>query len=225
LENQGQSGIFHAFEGMVGSGVWGDTNGTGGNHVGVVVGTSDDAFGVGAHTNGNAAAALYVQNDTTDTSALLFDAIGGSVFGECFIDVSGDLHCTGSITPVVAVKQGTRKAALYAMSSPENWFEDFGSGRLSNGSATVALDPEFAETVNTGVDYHVFLTPNGESKGLYVSQKGPSSFEVRESGGGSSSISFDYRIVAHRKGQEGVRMADLTERMQSHQRMAVKGKP
>ncbi len=224
LGTQGESGIFKAFEGVVGAGVWGDTNGTGGNHVGVV-GTSDAGIGVGAHTNGNAAAALYAQNDTTDTSALLFDAIGGSVFGECFIDVKRDLHCTGSITPVVAVKQGTRKAALYAMSSPENWFEDFGSGHLSNGSATIALDPEFAETVNTGVDYHVFLTPNGESKGLYVSQKDPSSFEVRESGGGSSSISFDYRIVAHRKGQEGVRMADLTERMQSHQRMAVKGKP
>ena len=220
LGTQGESGIFKAFEGVVGAGVWGDTNGTGGNHVGVV-GTSDAGIGVGAHTNGNAAAALYVQNDTTDKSALLFDAIGGSVFGECFIDVSGDLHCTGSITPVVAVKQGTRKAALYAMASPENWFEDFGSGRLSNGTATIALDLEFAETVNTGVDYHVFLTPNGESKGLYVSQKGPSSFEVRESDGGSSSISFDYRIVAHRNGQESVRMADLTEQMQSHPRMAV----
>ena len=220
LGDQGESGIFHAFEGVVGAGVWGDTNGVGGNHVGVV-GTSDDAIGVGAHTKGNDAAALYVQNDTTTITSLLFDAIGGSVGGECFINVHGDLHCTGSITPVVATKQGTRQAALYAMASPENWFEDFGSGRLSDGSATIALDSDFAEIVNTGVDYHVFLTPNGESKGLYVSQKGPSSFEVRESGGGSSSISFDYRIVAHRKGQEGVRMADLTEQIQSHARMPV----
>jgi hypothetical protein len=220
LGDQGESGIFHAFEGVVGAGVWGDTNGSGGNHVGVV-GTSDQGIGVGAHTNGNSAAALYVQNDTTDAAALLFDAIGGSVFGECFINVHGDLHCTGSITPVVAVKQGTAKAALYAVASPENWFEDFGSGQLSNGTATITLDPEFAETVNTSVDYHVFLTPNGESKGLYVSQKGPSTFEVRESGEGTSSISFDYRIVAHRKGQEGVRMADLTEQIQSHSRMPV----
>jgi hypothetical protein len=143
------------------------------------------------------------------------------VGGECFIDVSGNLHCTGNIAPVVGVKQGTRKAALYAVASPEHWFEDFGSSHLSNGSATIALDLEFAETVNPGVEYHVFLTPNGEYKGLYVSQKGPSSFEVSESGGGSSNISFDYRIVAHRKGQERVRMADLTERTQSHARMPV----
>jgi hypothetical protein len=31
------------------------------------------------------------------------------------------------------------------------------------------------ETVNTGLDYHVFLTPNGDCKGLYVSQKSPTS--------------------------------------------------
>jgi hypothetical protein len=216
LGTQGESGIFKAFEGVVGAGVWGDTNGAGGNHVGVV-GTSDAGIGVGAHTNGNAAAALYVQNDTTDTSALLFDAIGGSVFGECFINVSGDLHCTGSITPVVAVKQGTRKAALYAMASPENWFEDFGTGQLSNGTATIALDPEFAETVTTTGEYHVFLTANGECKGLYVAQKSPTSFEVRELGGGASGVAFDYRIVAHRKGQETTRMADLTDRLPKHE--------
>ena len=46
LGNQGQSGIFTTFEGVVGAGVWGDTNAIGGNHVGVV-GTSDDAIGVG----------------------------------------------------------------------------------------------------------------------------------------------------------------------------------
>jgi hypothetical protein len=218
LGNQGQSGIFHTFEGVVGAGVWGDTNATDGNHAGVV-GTSDDAIGVGAHTNGTGAATLYSQNDSTTRTALLFDAIGGNVGGECFMDVSGNLHCTGNVTGVVPTHNGAKKSALYAVESPEDWFEDFGSGQLSAGKATVTLDPEFAETVNTGVDYHVFLTANGESKGLYVSQKSPSSFEVRESGEGSSNISFDYRIVAHRRGQEGVRMADLTERMQSHARM------
>jgi hypothetical protein len=51
LGTQGESNIFRAFEGIVGAGVWGDTNGIAGNHAGVV-GTSDDAIGVGAHTNG-----------------------------------------------------------------------------------------------------------------------------------------------------------------------------
>lgn len=218
LGNQGQSGIFHEFEGVVGAGVWGDTNGVGGDHAGVV-GTSDDGIGVGAHTQ--TYTALYAQNDDSTTTSLLFDAIGGTVGGECFITVHGDLHCTGQITPLVPTQHGTRKAALYPVASPENWFEDFGSGQLSDGAATIAIDAGFAEAANTSVDYHVFLTPTGECKGLYVSQKGPSSFEVHELGGGASSIAFDYRVVAHRRGQEGVRMADMTDEMNRHLRWPV----
>ena len=36
--------------------------------------------------------------------------------------------------------------------------------------------------------------------------------EVRELGGGQSSVAFDYRIVALRRGSENVRLADMTER-------------
>jgi hypothetical protein len=104
--------------------------------------------------------------------------------------------------------------AVYAMQSAENWLEDAGSGQLSSGSARIELDPAFAQTVNAGVEYHVFLTPNGDSKGLYVSQKTATSFEVHEQGGGASSIAFDYRIMAKRKGYENVRLEDLTGRFQ-----------
>jgi hypothetical protein len=69
--------------------------------------------------------------------------------------------------------------------------------------------------VNTGVEYHVFLTANGDCKGLYVSQKSATSFEVRELGGGNSSIAFDYRIMAKRTGYEKNRMEDVTEQYQN----------
>jgi hypothetical protein len=95
--------------------------------------------------------------------------------------------------------------------SPENWFEDFGSGSLSNGAATIALDPAFTQTVNTGTEYHVFLTPKGDSEGLYVSNETPQGFEVHEQRGGHSNVAFDYRIVAKRSGYENVRLADVTE--------------
>jgi len=39
-----------------------------------------------------------------------------------------------------------------------------GSGELSNGSAHIELDPTFAQTVNAGVEYHVFLTPKAIPK-------------------------------------------------------------
>ena len=63
-------------------------------------------------------------------------------------------------------------------------------------SARVELDSAFAQTVKAGVEHHVFLTPNGDCKGLYVDQKSATSFEVHEPGGGSFSIAFDYRIMA-----------------------------
>ncbi|MFY9912669.1 MAG: hypothetical protein WCF22_19560 [Candidatus Sulfotelmatobacter sp.] len=58
----------------------------------------------------------------------------------------------------------------------------------------------------------MFLTPNDDSKGLYLSHKTATSFEVHEQGGGASCIAFDYRIMAKSKGYESVRLEDLTER-------------
>jgi hypothetical protein len=73
------------------------------------------------------------------------------------------------------------------------------------------LTPTYAQTVNTSLEYHIFLTATGDGKGLYVSQKTPTSFEVHELGGAQSNVAFDYRIVAHRRGYESIRLADLTE--------------
>ena len=80
-----------------------------------------------------------------------------------------------------------------------------------NGSAVVHLESTFAQTVNSSVEYHVFLTPNGDCKGLYVTSKTADSFEVHELAGGVASVAFDYRIMAHRKGYENIRLADNTE--------------
>ena len=86
------------------------------------------------------------------------------------------------------------------------WFEDFGTGLLSDGSATVDIDPIFAQTVNTEATYHVFLTPLGDTPGLYVAEKAAGHFVVKEVLGGVSNIAFDYRIVAKRLGYEEVRL-------------------
>src|SRR5208283_3232680 len=86
------------------------------------------------------------------------------------------------------------------------WFEDYGSGQLGGGLAEVSFDSTFMQTVNTSIGYHVFLTPKGDCKGLYVAHETANGFEVRELGGGGSSVEFDYRIVAHRKGYERTRL-------------------
>lgn len=84
------------------------------------------------------------------------------------------------------------------MESPESWFEDFGEAKLVKGSAEVTLDPDFAALVHPH-DYHVFLSPYGESKGLYVTDRTQHGFVVQENEGGACNVGFSYRIVARRK--------------------------
>jgi len=206
------------------AGVWGDVGNTEGNSFAVIGTAVENGAGL-FYNNGSAYTTLLAQNYAESNSgALVFQTFGGHFGGLCSIDVSGNLTCSGKVAGVVGVEGGARKVALYSMQSPENWFEDFGSGSLSNGAVTIKLDPTFTETVNTGVEYHVFLTPNGDSKGLYVSQKSAASFEVREQGGGSSNVAFDYRIVAKRAGFENIRLADLTDEInrEDAQRQSMK---
>jgi hypothetical protein len=193
-------------DGSAAVGVWGDTSGDWG-----VLGSTDEGDAIVGFNASEPFATGYFENDTAASStAPVLVTVGGNIGGACMFDVSGDMYCSGSKSAVVPVDNGAREVALYAVESPKNWFEDFGSGRLSNGSAVIELESTFAETVNTQ-SYHVFLTPSGDCKGLYVSQKAAGGFEVRELGGGTSSIDFDYRIVAERRGYENIRMADKTQ--------------
>ena len=190
-------------------GVWGATNQNGG--VGLV-GTNDNGIAIeGVNKANNIATADFENNEHTDFQGPVLIAHGTGYDGTCLMDVSGNLECNGSKSAVVPVDNGSRMVALYAVEAPDNWFEDIGSGQLANGSAVVQLEPTFAQTVNSGVEYHVFLTPNGDCKGLYVANKTAGSFEVRELGGGKASVGFDYRIIARRKGYEQIRMADKTK--------------
>jgi len=195
------------------AGVWGDLAGPSNGLLFAVKGTADDNIAIVALNStpddDTLTPALNATNGATNLGALVFET-GGGLFDTCTIDVGGDLACSGTISQNAATDEG-RHVKLYGVASPENWFEDFGSGQLSDGSAQIALEPAFASTVNTGEAYHVFLTPNGDSKGLYVAGKTAAGFEVREQGGGTSNISFDYRLVAKRRGYESVRLEDMTE--------------
>jgi hypothetical protein len=156
--------------------------------------------------------ALYVENDdVTNAADLALDVKGPNFGGECSIDVSGNLFCTGVVGAAVR-GQGSKKVGLYTMQSSENWIEDFGSGVLTGGVATIRLEPHFAKTVSGLADYHIFLTPAGDCDGLYIANKTATSFEVRELRSGTSSVQFDYRIVAHRKGFEAARLPDVSGR-------------
>lgn len=125
-------------------------------------------------------------------------AFGGDVSVSGGVYVEGPLKVFGNPkSAVVRLPDGSHRL-LYCMESPESWFEDFGRGRLVRGKAKVTLDRTFAAVVRTN-DYHVFLSSEGESGGIYVSRRTRTGFEVREQGGGRSTVRFSYRIVARRK--------------------------
>jgi hypothetical protein len=226
----GQAGVFGtaASSSAIGTdfteliaGVWGDTgvDSSGMTYYGIgVIGTADDGNAGGFFNNSNNYSTLDVYNLGTaglgsagrGTPVGLFSTIkASSATGTCGIG-GGSMSCTGPIKSLVSTA-GSRTVETYAMQSPENWMEDFGSGSVVNGHATVSIDPAFAEMVSGDANYKVFLTPNGDSKGLYVTAKTANGFEVRESSGGTSSLSFDYRIVAKRAGYEAQRMVDVSE--------------
>lgn len=204
---QGMSNTGNNLVGCCAFGVWGDTRS---NVFGdaALIGTADDAR------------AIYLQNNSTIVpTAFMFQGAAnqlalqaGGNGGYCTIDSNGHENCPNGFSEIAAVAAGQRQVALYAKQSPQRWFEDFGEGRLQHGSAAITLDPTFAETVSGTSDYHVFLTPEGDCRGLYISGKSASGFEVHEVGGGQSSVAFDYRIVALRRGFESVRLEDVTQR-------------
>ena len=110
--------------------------------------------------------------------------------------VDGDfVVVNGTKAAAVPFPDGSRRV-LYCVESPDHWFEDFGMARLSRGRARVKLDSDFAKVIGA---YHVFLTPRGDCNGLYVASTRAGAFEVRELGGGTSSVGFSYRIVGRRK--------------------------
>jgi len=160
----------------------------------------------GASTRGGMDTKLYRASAATLRTSGNF-TVDGNLNTRTLL-VNGNFTATGLKSATVETSSyGKRK--LYAMESPENWFEDFGSAKLMNGQIVVALDPIFVDTVNTAEPYHVFLTPNGDCT-LYTTQKNSLSFKV-SSHDGESNCEFDYRIIAKRKGYENVRLETVAD--------------
>jgi len=209
LSTTGESVTGQGFQ-FGGGGTWGDGGGndsTSGLANYAVVGTSDNKSGGIFENNGGSYYTLFGFNQATGSVGFPWAAFNGDGAG-CSINNDGDFSCSGTKNAAVPVDGGKHWVGLSAIESPKNWFEDFGSAELRGGVATVRLDSRFTETVNTKMEYHVFLTPNGDCKGLYVHQKTATDFEVRELGNGNSNVRFDYRITALRKNYENVRFKD-----------------
>jgi hypothetical protein len=230
--NAGVFGYAYATSGMyayvtafdIVGGVWGDTadvnDGTGTTTVGLVA-TADDNEAALLANDSEGQETLEVANLSSGGTGLFKVFKASTPDGSCGIGGGGTLTCTGQVKTLATTGGGTRTVETYSTQSAENWMEDYGTGVMERGVAVVKIDPAFADTVSATEEYHIFLTPNGDSKGLYVINKTAASFEVRESGGGVSSLKFDYKIVAKRRGYEGQRLVDVTDRFNAEQKKSV----
>jgi len=172
--------------------------GTSANFVGVV-GISDTSHGLYGSSSNPSGAGLVGEN--------LSGGVAGFFYGD--VQIYGSLKVFGAPKNAVLKMQDGTFASVYCQESPEPYFEDFGRARLAGGMANVALEPEFAGLVN-GSDYMVFLTPSGDTRGLYVAKQDSRGFEVRETQGGTGSLGFTYRVVTKRKDIEGRRFARVS---------------
>jgi len=111
--------------------------------------------------------------------------------------IEGDLTVSGQKSAAVKHKKDGTIRRVFCMESPEAHFEDFGEAQLVDGSASVTLDDDFSSVSRT-TTYQVFLTAYGDTQGLFVSRRTARGFDVKEHGGGKSTVSFGYRVVAPR---------------------------
>ena len=166
-----------------------------GNIAGVVGSSGRNTGTIGTSTNGvgvvgYSATQFGVYGETGATGA---GSYAGYFKGDLFVSGKIDAGVKDAIVPF---PDGTHRL-LHCMESPEHWFEDFGTAKLKRGHTIVKLDADFAKVIKRG-DYRVFLTPEGDCRGLYVRRKS-TSFEVREFGDGKSSVAFSYRIIGRRR--------------------------
>lgn len=160
-------------------------------------------------TTGAQGVAIGAENVYSD--GYLFS--GQGVYGEAFLlDSKGDGDFRGVVSAsafTTNVREGSTLRATFGSQNTRASLEDTGSARLTNGQRIVRFDSAFAGVIDADAGYEVFLTPDGDTRGLYVSQKLHSGFIVREIEGGKNSIEFDYRIIGRPRGASGARLPEV----------------
>jgi hypothetical protein len=164
--------------------------------IGVLAASLAGENAVGLYATAPAAAAVFKGNVVVEGSLIVKEGYNLIV------------QTPGNKNGVASFADGSHHLVC-AIESPEAWFEDFGEAVLAKGKAHVALDPAFARTVDVR-RFHVFITPYGETAGLYVSRRTKRGFDVAERKPGKSSVRFSWRVVARPKSAKHKRFAKTT---------------
>jgi hypothetical protein len=195
-----------------GTGVWGQINGGAGQPTGVVgvdASQNANAAGVAGQTNVGSGVVASTLASTNQSQALLalapnggfvFVGAGAGNYGVATIDGNGNVVISGLLFSSGQCQSGclrSRRVQSYGTSAATPTLEDTGEAQLVAGAAYVRLDPDFLNAIDPRQGYFVLITPEAETRGLYVTQRTAAGFAVRENPGGHSNGAFAYRIVAH----------------------------
>jgi hypothetical protein len=104
-------------------------------------------------------------------SPLVANVDGGYPF---YVDGAGNVRFTGTIGTFAHTAAGNVRA--YGANATSPTVEDAGSATLRSGRARVALDPAFARSIEVMGRYRIFLMPDGDTNGLFVSERDPAGF-------------------------------------------------
>ena len=133
------------------------------------------------------------QYNTSSASTRVGNGWGSGGLGEL---VCGDFNASGAKNCIQETENyGWRKINAYE--AAEYYFGDIGRGTLVNGKCVVWIEDIFKETINTDMDYHVFLSKYDRGD-IWTSERTPNYFVVE----GENDIEFSWELKAKRKGYE-----------------------
>lgn len=117
------------------------------------------------------------------------------------VTIGGSLSVAGEKNRIIDTENyDTRKQYCYETATP--YFGDIGTAQTDDkGKCYIDIDDIFSETVNTGVEYQVFLQKEGQGD-LWVEEKTDSYFVVR----GTENLKFSWEIKAIQRDYEFERL-------------------
>ncbi len=128
---------------------------------------------------------------------------------------NGQVHCNTLWTKYLQVDstksrlvntQNYQKQYLHAFETPTPMFGDYGSSQLNeSGEDLVPIDDILLETINSGIEYQVFLQKEG-SGDIWVESKMPLYFTVK----GTPDLKYSWEIKAVQRDYEHIRWDDMT---------------
>jgi len=186
-----------------------------------VVAVVNDGSGAGLDVAANSGVVIHVPTQAAYMAFLADGQDGKPVFS---VDGVGDVSYKGTIQSM-ARTPGGKNITTFAPQTTAPTLEDVGTAQLVGGVATVPFGAQFAAALSSSEPYRVFLTPDGDTKGLYVAAKTARGFVVRETQGGRGSFAFDYRIVGTANGNAGKRSAFVEPAPASTARLAAPPRP